>query len=193
VANPHPDNHRQRSIGTVVHLALQQLSLRPTLPDTITDQDRERWRMALQRQGLWGEVLEEAVQGVLSSIAQTLRADGRGRWMLSNEHAEAHSEWALTTVDLDGRIQDIIIDRSFIDRVTGARWVIDYKNSRPTPGELPDDFFVRECASYQAQLRCYRDVLRHRCSEPLRCALFFTRLGHLHTLPELDLPEQGKP
>lgn len=111
--------------------------------------------------------------------------------MLSNEHAQAYSEWALTTVDLDGRIQGIIIDRSFIDRVTGDRWVIDYKNSAPASGELLEDFFAYECASYQQQLQRYRDALRHRCSEPLRCALFFTRLGHLHTMPELDLPGEG--
>jgi ATP-dependent helicase/nuclease subunit A len=187
VINPHPDNHLERSIGTVVHLALEQLSLRPTLPGAVTDQDRERWCMALQREGLWGEALDEALQAVLSSITRTLRTDGKGRWMLSGEHAQAHSEWALTTVDSDGRIHDIVIDRSFIDRMTGERWVIDYKNSRPAPGELLEDFFSRECSSYQEQLRCYRDVLRDRCSEPLRCALFFTSLGHLYPMSELGL------
>ena len=183
VLKPRPDNYLERSIGTVVHLALEQLSLRPTLPAAVLEEDRERWRMALQREGLWGETLDEALEAVLSSIRQTLRPDGKGRWILSGEHEQARSEWSLSTVDSDGRIHDIVIDRCFIDRVTGERWVIDYKNSRPGPGELLEDFFSRECASYQEQLLCYRDVLSFRCSEPLRCALFFTSLGQLYPMP----------
>jgi ATP-dependent helicase/nuclease subunit A len=182
------DNYVERSIGTVVHQALEQLSLRATLPEAVSDQDRNRWRMALQREGLWGDVLEEAEQGVLNSIAHTLRAGGKGRWMLSSGHPQAQSEWALTTTETGGRIQKFIIDRCFIDRSTGERWIIDYKNSRPATEELLEDFLSRECANYQEQLRRYRDALRPRCTEPLRCALFFTTLGQLQPLPELDLP-----
>jgi ATP-dependent exoDNAse (exonuclease V) beta subunit len=129
---------------------------------------------------------------VLNSIAQTLRAGDKGRWMLASDHPQAQSEWALTTADRAGRIQTMIIDRCFIDRLTGKRWVIDYKNSRPAPAEGLDDFISRECANYQEQLRTYRDALRYRCSESLRCALFFTRLGQLQPLPQLDLPALGR-
>jgi ATP-dependent exoDNAse (exonuclease V) beta subunit len=171
-----------------VHRALEELSLRPTLPAVISDQDKRRWRVALQREGVWGEVLHDALERVLSSLTRMLRGDGRGRWVLSNEHAEAHSEWALTTVDLRGRVQDIIIDRSFIDRATGVRWVIEYKNSLPAPSESQEVFVAREKNNYLEQLRRYRDALGGWTKEPLRCALYFTALGYLHAVEELDLP-----
>jgi hypothetical protein len=143
--------------------------------------------MELQREGLWGKVLDEALELVLGAIDQTLRSDHIGRWVLSSGHEDAHSEWALTTVNAQGAIKDIVIDRSFIDRATGWRWIIDYKNSVPVPGESLHEFAARETATYMDQLRQYCDAVRQLGQEPLCCALFFTSLGHLHTIPELQL------
>jgi ATP-dependent helicase/nuclease subunit A len=181
------DNHTQRSIGTVVHLALQELSQLEVLPTAISDKQRHRWRVALQREGVWGEALDTALQAVLNSVSQTLRAESPGRWILSPDHADAHSEWALTTVDVQGQIRDIIIDRCFVDHSTGERWVIDFKTSQPAATETLEEFTLRESFSYFEQLHRYREALRGLGSEPLRCALFFTALGYLHTVPELDL------
>ena len=182
------DNHIERSIGTVVHLALEQLSARSSLPTAISDQDQRRWRMTLQQKGLSGAVLEGALEQVVSSLRQSLDVAGSGRWVLSNDHTDAHSEWPLTVVDGRGRVRDIVIDRSFVDKVTGERWIVDYKSSRPAPEEPLPIFAARESAAYLDQLLCYRDALRALVSEPLRCALFFTALGYLHAMPELDLP-----
>ena len=182
------DNHIERSIGTVVHLGLEQLSARTPLPTEISDQDRRRWRMSLQRQGLSGTVLEDALQQVMHSLTQSLTIASSGRWVLSDEHIDTRSEWPLTVVDVHGHIRDIVIDRSFVDGVTGERWIIDYKSSRPAPGEPLDVFAAREGVTYLDQLLCYRDAVRGLKSEPLRCALFFTTLGYLYAMPELDLP-----
>ena len=182
------DNHVERSIGTVVHLGLEQLSARLPLPTEVSDEDRRRWRMSLQRQGLSGSVLKDALQQVMNSLTQSLEIASSGRWVLSNEHIDARSEWPLTVVDGRGRIRDIIIDRTFVDEVTGERWIVDYKSSRPAPEEPLHFFAEREGATYRDQLLCYRDALRGLVSEPLRCALFFTALGYLHVMPELDLP-----
>ncbi|MEJ6539093.1 MAG: PD-(D/E)XK nuclease family protein, partial [Halioglobus sp.] len=182
------DNHIERSIGTVVHLALEQLSARSSLPTAISDQDQRRWRMTLQQKGLSGAVLEGALEQVVSSLRQSLDVAGSGRWVLSNDHIDARSEWPLTVVDGRGRLRDIIIDRSFVDKVTGERWIVDYKSSRPAQEETLQVFAARESATYLEQLRCYRDALRGLVREPLRCALFFTALGYLHAMPELDLP-----
>ncbi len=186
-----PDNHVERSVGAVVHLAMEELSRRPQLPGKPGARDRLRWRMALQQQGLWGSVLHDALKVVVSSITQLLHSDHIGRWVLSSGHAAAHSEWALTTVNSQGVVDDIVIDRSFIDRETGQRWVIDYKNSRPARGVSLDDFIARETINYLPQLRLYCDTVRQLGQEPLRCALFFTSLGRLHRVPELDLPAAG--
>jgi len=182
------DNHVERSIGTVVHLALEQLSARSTLPTAISAEDQRRWRMTLQQKGLSGGSLEGALNQVVSSLTQSLQVASSGRWVLSNDHINARSEWPLTVIDGRGRVSDIIIDRSFVDKETGERWIVDYKNSRPSTEEPLHVFAARESAAYFNQLLCYRDALRELVKEPLRCALFFTALGYLHAIPELDLP-----
>jgi len=184
----HADDHVERGIGTVVHLAMKELSRRAQLPGQPDARDRLHMRMALQLQGLWGDALNNALKVVVNSIAQMLHSGYIGRWVLSCGHLDAHSDWTLTNVDSQGVIKDIVIDRSFIDRETGQRWVIDYNNSRPTRGESLEGFVVRQSANCFHQLRLHRDVVRQLGQEPLRCAVFFTSLGHLHRVPELDLP-----
>jgi len=181
-------NYTERCIGTTVHLAMEELSRRQSLPAAIGDTDRRRWRMALQRDGLAGTPLEEALRAVTDAVTLSLQAGGTGRWVLCPEHSEAHSEWALTSVDGEGRPQKLVIDRSFVDRDTGERWLVDYKNSRPAEGEALAEFTARESDTYREQLLRYRDALRCLGPQPLRCALFFTALGHLHRLEDLDLP-----
>lgn len=182
------DNYTERCVGTTVHLALEELSRRQPLPAVIEDADRRHWRLALQRDGLAGTALDQALQAVTESVTQSLQAGGAGRWVLCPEHSEAHSEWALTRVDGEGRPQKLVIDRSFVDRDTGERWLVDYKNSRPADGEGLAEFTARESETYREQLLRYRDALRCLGPQPLRCALFFTALGHLHRLQDLDLP-----
>lgn len=184
-------NHSQRSIGTVVHMALQELARRKTLPDDFSTSDERRWRVALQRLGVWGPSLEEALAQVCSSVVQALRPKGSGRWVLSPAHVAAHNEWPLTTVDTGGNIRDIIIDRSFVDPVTGERWVIDYKTSQPAADETLEAFTARQCAAHLDQLRDYRDAVRALERTPVRCALYFVALGLLHAVQELDLPAMG--
>jgi len=183
-------NHTERAVGTVVHLALEELSLRDTLPNSVSDTDHQRWRVALQREGLWGAALTEALESVANSVMQSLREGGAGRWVLSSEHKQARSEWALTCADEKRGTRDLIIDRTFIDRESGERWLVDYKNSQPQEGETLECFVARESTLYRAQLQCYRDALRTLDGKPLRCALFFTALGHLHPVTELDFPAE---
>ena len=137
-----PFNYMERSVGTVVHLALEELSLRSVLPSAVAKRDRDRWRQALQCHGLWGAPLEEALESVVSSVMQSLGETGAGRWVLSAAHSEARSEWPLTCADGQGGIVDIIIDRTFIDPDSDERWLIDYKNSRPLPAEKLEAFLL---------------------------------------------------
>ncbi|NQX87613.1 MAG: UvrD-helicase domain-containing protein [Halioglobus sp.] len=180
-----PTHHFERVVGIVVHLALEQLSQRDTLPTFASDQDRSHWRSALQNRGLTGDDIEQGLEHVLHSVNTTLQKGGEGRWILSRDRRDAQSEWALTCLDGAGMPKDIVIDRSFIDE-QGQRWVIDYKTSCPTEGESLEAFTTRESAHYIEQLRCYRDVLRDMGNEPILCALFFTSVGLLHTLVDLN-------
>jgi len=184
-----PENHLQRSVGTVVHLALEILSCARALPESISDRDRARWRQSLREEGLWGAALEEALVSVEDSVRCTLQAGGEGRWVLSAQHLEARSEWPLTWLDREGRVHDLVIDRTFVDVATDIRWIVDYKNSQPESGEAVARFVAREATTYRPQLLRYRDAVRELdSSRALRCALYFTALGRLHTLDDLDLP-----
>ncbi|NND68583.1 MAG: UvrD-helicase domain-containing protein, partial [Halioglobus sp.] len=181
------DNLFDRAVGTVVHLAMEQLSRRGELPPAVAATDEARWRAALQEQGLWGDKLDEALALVRDSVAASLDAAGDGRWVLSDAHGEARSEWRLSQLTSGGAASDLIIDRTFIDNATGVRWIIDYKNSSPREGEDWSVFASREAEHYSEQLRRYRDALRECGDEPLQCALFFTVRGVLHPLPDLAL------
>jgi ATP-dependent helicase/nuclease subunit A len=186
-----PSNFVQRSIGIVVHQALEEMSRRPELPTAASTTDQQRWYRALQRESLHGKVLDDALQEVLRSVTQSLREGGAGRWILGAGHREVHSEWSLTTIDATSQLRDIIIDRSFVDATTGIRWIIDYKNSCPESDEPMDSFLDRESDMYSDQLRLYRDAVRVLGNEAMQCGLFFTALGHLQVLSALDLPPVG--
>jgi ATP-dependent helicase/nuclease subunit A len=172
-------NREDRYVGTVVHLALEQLSRRATLPQAPNARDREAWHNALATLGLFGDALNAASERVQTSI-RTVLDDPTGQWLLSSEHADASSELPLTRIDERGNVVDIIIDRTFVDSQTQERWVVDYKNSQPDAGESNDTFAQREANTYRDQLTVYRDSVAQLGDEPVRCALYFTAMAHLH-------------
>ena len=134
--------------------------------------------------GLWGELLHQAMARVNDSVDQTL-ADEQGRWVLSSKHQEAFSELPLTRVH-QGEISDLVIDRTFVDVVSGERWIVDYKNSAPAQGVSLDDFTREQSQRYQGQLQAYRDSMREFGGQPIRCALYFTSLALLHPVSLLE-------
>ncbi|GAB5449862.1 MAG: UvrD-helicase domain-containing protein [Halioglobus sp.] len=185
-----PENFDERAIGTVVHAALEALSLQSAPPDTVSVEQKNTWEMQLRQEGLAGQRLEAGLASVLASVERTLASE-EGRWVLSNTHREPRSEWALTMCDAHGT-RDIVIDRSFIDSTDDVRWIVDYKTSQPAPGEALQAFLLREATHYREQLLIYREALTHCGNEAIRCALFFTALGVLHPLDELHLARRGE-
>ncbi len=181
-------NRTDRFVGTVVHLALEELAGETPLPETIKPDARERWRVALSELGLVGSALSGALLRVEKAVVSTLEDTDVGHWVLDAAHPESACELELTWVDDSGAIRDIVIDRTFVDKDTGERWIIDYKTSAPREGESPADFMSREAGHYCEQLSIYRDCLAGSWQQPLRCALYFTTLGRLHELAELALP-----
>lgn len=180
-------NSYDRIVGTVVHMAMEQLAQRASLPASVSSDDIARWRTALQYHGMSGDALEQAKAAVVESVQISLREGGKGRWVLSSAHVDARCEWPLTLVGEGGTLVDIVIDRTYVDAETDTRWVVDYKNSRPAAGQSLDEFLAGEAAQYRAQLCQYRDALRALDQRPVECALYFTALGELYVLPELAL------
>ncbi len=114
-----------------------------------------------------------AQRRVLEALRATL-ADPRGRWLLSNAHREARSEWRLTGVH-QGRVISVILDRMLVDE-HGERWIVDFKTSTHEGGAL-QDFIDAQAERYRAQLQRYALLAAQLGPEPVRAALYFPLLG----------------
>jgi ATP-dependent exoDNAse (exonuclease V) beta subunit len=78
------------------------------------------------------------------------------------------------TAWLDGRAQNVIIDRTFVDE-HDQRWIVDYKTSTHEGGGL-DVFLAREQQRYRAQLENYAQLLALLDKRPIRLGLYFPLL-----------------
>jgi ATP-dependent helicase/nuclease subunit A len=158
-----------RRVGICLHAQLQRWATDgvAALPDPA------QLRRLLRREGVADAELDAATERVLLGLQTTL-ADPQGRWLVATAHAEACCELALTG-QFDGRVQSIVIDRSFID-AGGTRWIIDYKTSTHEGGDL-DAFISNEARRYRSQLVRYARFARELGPQPVRAALYFPLLG----------------
>jgi len=132
---------------------------------------RQNWcRQQLARDGVTGKKAERIVERTSEAIAKCLASD-RGRWMVGPRE-EAECEYALTAI-LDGQARNLVLDRSFVEN--GERWIIDYKSSSHSGGNL-EGFLESEAERYSAQLQRYRDAMALTESRPIRIALYFPLL-----------------
>jgi len=126
--------------------------------------------MQLVTQGVPAARLDLCAETVEGCLDRTLRSE-RGRWLLHG-HADAACELALSGM-VDGELVHAVIDRTFIDE-QGVRWIVDYKTSRPDPGEELAGFVSREACRYAPQMAVYRQLMAALDGVvPLRVALYF--------------------
>lgn len=160
-----------RAVGIVFHRWAQQFA----------EQGLTVWtpeRLAALQARLPAELMTEGVPQARCDVGaervaralQTLIDDPRGRWLFDTSHREAHSEWALSLARSDGRVQRLVIDRSFVD-ADGTRWVVDFKTSQHEGSDL-DAFLGAERERYRAQLTTYVEALRRMSPGPVRAALY---------------------
>jgi len=164
-----------RHVGTVVHRALQQIGR----------EGIERWSaahlkalepgfaLALTRTGVPSNQLGGAVKRVREAIDRALR-DSRGMWLFDAAHQNPRSEYPLT-IDDQGQLATVIIDRTFVDK-NGVRWIVDFKTGPHTGGGV-DEFLDREQQRYRGQLERYAAVLNQFDPLPTRLGLYFPLLG----------------
>ena len=183
LSSPGALNREQRHLGTMVHRALEELSLRRTLPREISAADWSRWRISLRDLGLSGVLLESACARLERCLRRTLD-DPVGRWLLAGNHIRARSEWAITWRDDEGRPRDLVVDRCFIDRDSGECWLVDYKTGEPAAGQALETFLNAQLEQYREQLQCYQQATQALEDRPVRCALYFPALGTLAELPQ---------
>ncbi len=171
----------RRHIGTVVHGALEALARESVLPSPAEIETRApRYAALLRWHGVPEADLARGTRDVVEALSRTLTHE-RGRWLFSSTHREAASELALTGL-AEGRLTQIIIDRSFIDR-QGTRWVVDFKTSRHEGGGRKQ-FLQQEMERYRTQLRTYVSLAKALGPEPVRAALYFPLLGEFLQLDD---------
>jgi ATP-dependent exoDNAse (exonuclease V) beta subunit len=165
-----------RLAGNLVHRLLQQ----------IAEQGADQWQHAggmarqeswcrqhLRSEGATGSKADSIVRRTALAIENCL-SSRHGRWIL-DRHEEAGCEYAITAV-LHGRPVNFVLDRTFVD--DGIRWIIDYKTSSHTGGNL-EAFIENEKARYRDQLDRYREALALSENRPIRTALYLPLLDQL--------------
>jgi hypothetical protein len=171
-----------RAVGTIVHAELHRLALSRPLAEA------DQWLRRVPDYGLWltelGVPAREhaaAQERIVQALERTLR-DRRGRWLLSDSHVEARSEWRLTGMH-EQRLVTVIFDRMLLDE-HGHRWIVDFKTS-VHEGAGQEEFIESELERYQPQLQRYATLARALGPQSVRVALYFPllRVFRALTLP----------
>jgi ATP-dependent exoDNAse (exonuclease V) beta subunit len=169
---------RARAEGTVVHAVLEAIARSGDWSLVGSTALHARVTRQLMQLGVSTPDAATLTTQIMLRLG-TLQQQPRAQWLLSTGHRDAHCELRLTGV-VQGRLRNIVIDRSFIDEA-GQRWVIDYKTSTHTGGGL-DEFLSRELDRYRPQLEAYRELASRLGPEPVRAALYFPWLGEWREL-----------
>jgi ATP-dependent exoDNAse (exonuclease V) beta subunit len=157
-----------RRVGSLVHAELQVMDLERT--DEALIRAREgQYRRWLALHGVPADRLPEAGTRVISALVAVM-SDARGRWILQRWTRDDVREHALSGHHR-GAVVHVVFDRSFIDD-QGIRWVIDYKTSQHSGGNL-EEFLDREVERYRPQLHRYADIAQALGAEPVRVGLYF--------------------
>lgn len=134
----------------------------------------------LVEQGLPVSELSIAKSNIIIA-ASNLRQDPKAHWIFSPDHRDIHAEWPLTG-NLNGVIENIIIDRSFIDQ-HGIRWIIDYKSSRHTDDDI-ESFLESEKTRYFSQMSKYAKIVSLLGNQPIQIGLYFPLLARWIEWPD---------
>lgn len=165
--------------GVIVHRHLRQIAehgLDAWSADTI-DGLAARFELELAQLGVESSELETAAANVSAALKRMV-ADPTGRWILS-PHRDAASELRLTRRG-ETRLEHLQLDRTFVDRETGIRWIIDYKTSIHEGGDI-DAFLDSEELRYRSQLEIYASAMAEIDSGEMRVGLYFPLLGELRS------------
>ena len=164
---------RARQLGTLFHRTLKQLANEglDAWPLSRRQQISLAWVSQLREVGLIATDLE--INELKKALELTLN-DRNGQWILG-VHAHSASEKSITYLKSDGSFGTSIIDRTFVSN--GVRWIIDYKLSKPNNGESLTEFEGRQIDLYKTQLSHYAYLYAQISIEPVKCALYFPKLG----------------
>jgi ATP-dependent helicase/nuclease subunit A len=165
--------------GDLIHLCLERLA---GLTDSeLREFDMTGWQAWWQRylsRNLFDVTEQRQAQLRVEQAVANILQDKRGQWLLSSDREEATSELRVSRIAEDGRLREMIIDRTFVE--DGIRWIVDYKSAVPAEGENLDDFLRYQENQYKGQLLSYRDAMLGMDQRTTRLALYFTALPLWH-------------
>jgi len=135
---------------------------------------RHNWcRSQLASEGIKGDKADVIIKRACLAIENCLNSK-QGQWILDN-HPDAQCELAITAV-LNDRPVNLVLDRTFV--ADGTRWIIDYKSSSHSGGDL-QGFLDNEASRYSEQMQRYRQALALTETLPIKTALYFPLLDRL--------------
>ncbi len=170
----------ERGVGILVHQTLEAIVLSGIIP-SVNDLEPlfiNRWILWLDALAISKEAGLTTLALVESNIINLLNDTKWGNWILDNDHLDSQAELSLTSVDSQSRIKDLVIDRTFIEKKTGERWIIDYKTTQKLETETLKSFVTRESRKYTQQLTSYRNAFSDSEKRTINCGLYFTSVGH---------------
>ena len=165
-----------RLTGNLVHRLLQLIAEQgiETWQSNGGIEARTTWCMnQLASEGLKGKRAEAVVARAAQAINNCIASE-QACWIL-HKHQESGCELAVTAV-IENQPVNLVLDRTFVD--AGIRWVIDYKTSTHSGGDL-EGFLENEVKRYRAQLAKYRKALSITEKRPIKTALYFPLLDQL--------------
>jgi ATP-dependent helicase/nuclease subunit A len=171
-----------RYFGNALHSALQTITetdYRQWQPQRI-DEQRLFWQLRLEQMGTPVTLAAEQSHQLTKIITQILKTDV-GRWILDHQHKDSACELSLLKETKNNEIKEYIIDRTFIDRETNIRWIIDYKSSQPNVGQTLESFIAEQKDLYKVQLSTYKQLFDPQ-QNSISCALYFPLVDHLHIM-----------
>jgi ATP-dependent helicase/nuclease subunit A len=163
------DGDAARLRGVIMHRALQTLAQGNSTPDAVS------LAAALRQEGLTRPVAAVLAAEMQAELA-ACQADPFLTALLATDIPWGANEWLLEDRPRPGAIRRGVIDLFAFDGQTW--WLLDFKTSRPAPGEDWEAFISQETEKYRSQLLAYREMAaRVRGIEPpkaIRLGIYFT-------------------
>ena len=163
------DGDAARLRGVIMHRALQTLARGNPRPDAVS------LAAALRQEGLTRPVAAALAAEIEAELA-ACQADPFLTSLLAPDMPWAASEWLLEDQPQPGAIRRGVIDLVAFDGQDW--WLLDFKTSRPAPGEDWEAFITQETEKYRPQLLAYREMAaKAKGIEPpeaIRLGVYFT-------------------
>jgi ATP-dependent helicase/nuclease subunit A len=157
--------------------AVTETDYRQWQPQRI-DEQRLFWQLGLEQMGTPVTLAVQQSHQLTHIIAQVLTSDV-GRWILDHQHENSACELRLLRMAKNNEVKEYIIDRTFVDRDTNVRWIIDYKSSQPSVDQTLENFLTEQSDLYKVQLDTYRQLFDTQVNA-ISCALYFPLIDSFH-------------